>query len=201
MTKQTRYSDEELTLFKIQIELKLSKATNDLEFLQDQIQNAAEARDDKGDWMDDIAVGNDLEMLHSMAHRQRRHIQDLENALLRIRNKSYGVCVLTGELIDKRRLMAVPTTTKSLAAKTAAAAPVNKKEERKPQPTRKDQPNKIITRVIRKSTTSVKPPIVEPEEEDELYDDFLDGDSIDDDGLEEGIVFEPFDEDEVGTTY
>jgi len=114
-----RYSEAELEEFRQLLEHKLDEAKHNLQNLREQIIEITENAEDEhgGDWIDDSSVNNDVEMLNNMAIRQRRYIQDLENALIRIRNKSYGICAITGQLIDKRRLMAVPTTTKSLQAK------------------------------------------------------------------------------------
>lgn len=115
-----RYSDAELEEFRVVVEKKLELATEQLESLKEQILEMSEKTGDDhgGDWVDDSSINNDMEMLNNMAIRQKKYVQDLNNALLRINNKAYGICVITGELIDKRRLMAVPTTTKSLSAKT-----------------------------------------------------------------------------------
>lgn len=115
-----RYSDVELEEFRVVVETKLELASEQLESLKEQILEMSEKTGDDhgGDWVDDSSINNDMEMLNNMAIRQKKYVQDLNNALLRIKNKAYGVCVITGELIDKRRLMAVPTTTKSLSAKT-----------------------------------------------------------------------------------
>ena len=115
-----RYSEADLAEFKFAIEKKLDKAERQLTSLDLQIWDAAE-NNDRGDSMDSSANTNDLDMLQMMANRQRKYILDLKNALQRVHNKSYGICAITGELIDKRRLMAVPTTTKSLVGKVAAA--------------------------------------------------------------------------------
>ena len=117
-----RYSDEELEEFQVLIEKKLEQTEEQLKSLQDQIIEISENSSDEhgGDWVDDSSTNNDIEMLNNMAIRQRKYLEDLNNAMMRIRNKVYGVCVITGELIDKRRLLAVPTTTKSLTAKTDA---------------------------------------------------------------------------------
>ena len=116
----TRYSDEELEEFQALIEKKLQQTGEQLESLESQIMEISENSSDDhgGDWVDDSSTNNDIEMLNSMATRQRKYLVDLNNAMMRIRNKVYGVCVITGELIDKRRSLAVPTTTKSLTAKT-----------------------------------------------------------------------------------
>jgi RNA polymerase-binding transcription factor DksA len=178
--KVVRYSDAELAEFKQLIENKLAKAKEQLQVLQEQILEIAENTSDEhgGDWMDDSSTNNDMEMLNNMAIRQRRFIQDLENALIRIRNKVYGVCTVTGELIDKKRLLAVPTTTKSLAAKTQA--PVSRRplrdedddDENRPKKKPKPKEKKVISRVIKKSGSPVKPakPIdLDEEEEEEDY--------------------------------
>ncbi len=127
MSNTNRYSDRELELFKINIEQKKEKAENDLHFLLKQMENITEATS-KGDWKENTS-SSDLEMLSTMANRHRHHLQDLKNALIRIQNKNYGICSLTGELIDKRRLMAVPITTKSLAAKMQPPYPKKKTNE------------------------------------------------------------------------
>jgi RNA polymerase-binding transcription factor DksA len=124
-----RYSDDELAEFREIIEKKLAMAQEQLTSLREQIVEISENTGDEhgGDWVDDSSTNSDIEMLGNMAVRQQKYIQDLNNALLRIQNKVYGICVITGELIDKRRLRAVPTTTKSLTAKTD----IRRKEEQR----------------------------------------------------------------------
>lgn len=123
-TTTSRYSDAELAEFKEIIDKKLEKAKEEFTYLQEQIlEITANSGDDHGgDWMDDSTTNNDMEFLNNMAIRQRKYIQDLENALVRIRNRSYGICMVTGELIDKRRLRVVPTATKSVEVKNARPA-------------------------------------------------------------------------------
>lgn len=173
-----RYADEELNEFRLLIESKLEEAKKQLDTLQEQILEITEIAGDEhgGDWMDDSNVNNDVEMLNTMAIRQRKYIKDLENALVRIKNKTYGICVVTGELIDKRRLMAVPTTTKSVLAKNEEQKQAEEKtvvvptktpyiktddgeSEALPAPAPAAAPAtpKIITRVIRKSSSAPKP--------------------------------------------
>ncbi|MCS7035820.1 MAG: hypothetical protein RMJ33_04375 [Saprospiraceae bacterium] len=117
-----RYSDEELEEFRVLIMEKLAKAEEELAFTQKQIDELNEVgfHQQGGDWYDDSSAHADLELLQRMAQRQQRHIQDLKNALLRIQNKTYGVCTVTGKLIDKNRLRLVPHATKSLEGKTIA---------------------------------------------------------------------------------
>jgi RNA polymerase-binding transcription factor DksA len=120
-----RYSDEELEEFRQIIEKRLDKADNVIGELRGQIMDLTENVSDEhgGDWIDDSSINNEVEMLYDMMSRQQRYLNDLEHALIRIRNRSYGICSVTGALIDKRRLLAVPTTTKSLSAKISQQQP------------------------------------------------------------------------------
>jgi RNA polymerase-binding transcription factor DksA len=197
-----RYSDEELEEFKRVIQEKLSQAKTELDDLRGQILDITESLegDFGNDYMDDSSVVTDLEMLNNMAIRKRKYIQDLENALIRIKNKTYGICTITGELIDKKRLLAVPTTTKSLQGKALEHAPQQKTEtaetEEEETPKAKPAPptqGKIITRVIRKPTSPKPAPAVEDEDEDEFDEDAyipdlkrLNVDDVEDDIEDEG---------------
>lgn len=115
----SRYGDEDLKEFKEIIDAKLEKALNQYSNLKEQLKDITENNTD--DFAKDITdfstIQTEVEMLNNMVNHQRKYIKDLENALIRINNKSYGICVVTGELIDKKRLIAVPTTTKSIGAK------------------------------------------------------------------------------------
>ena len=113
--------------FQAIIEKKIEQTEQQLESLKEQIREISENTSDEhgGDWVDDSSISADIEMLNNMALRQQKYLRDLNNAMLRIKNKVYGICVVTRELIDKRRLLAVPTTTKSLTAKTD----IRRKEE------------------------------------------------------------------------
>lgn len=181
-----RYSDGELDEFREVILDRLRKAQEELDDLRSQILDITESLegDFGNDYMDDSSVASDLEMLNNMAIRKRKYIQDLENALIRIKNKTYGICTMTGELIDKKRLLAVPTTTKSLQGKAMEQTPTRigggKDEEeddteRAPRVTPPASTSKIITRVIRKSGSSNKPAVVDEEEEEDFGtgDDFI----------------------------
>ncbi|MDX1665903.1 MAG: TraR/DksA C4-type zinc finger protein [Saprospiraceae bacterium] len=187
-----RYSEAELAEFKSLIDNKLEKAKEQLDSLTAQIFEITENSDDEygSDWMDDTGINNDIEMLNDMAIRQRKFIRDLENALIRIRNKSYGICSVTGQLIDKKRLMAVPTTTKSLAVKLAppVQSPETVEEEEEdetPKEKKKPEARKIISRIIRKNS----PKKAESMEEEEFEDDFFD-DDFDSEADAEGIDFD-----------
>jgi RNA polymerase-binding transcription factor DksA len=183
-----RYSDEKLDAFKVLIEKKLVEAQEQLENLQAQIIEISENTDDEfgTDWMDDSSTSGNLEMLNNMAIRQRKFIQDLQNALLRIKNKTYGICTITGTLIAEERLRAVPTTTKSIVAKdTPASAAGRVKPASKPAAKAKkkeEEPKKIITKVIKSNsatTTKAKAAF----DEDDL-DGFDDLDDFNDDEFE-----------------
>ena len=67
--------------------------------------------------INESSLSYDRDYLSRMTDRQNRFIRDLESALLRIKNKTYGICSVTGQLISKQRLKAVPHTTKSIKAK------------------------------------------------------------------------------------
>jgi DnaK suppressor protein len=191
-TQTSRYSDAELLEFKTLITKKLDRAKSELAYYQEQITDANEAVNDD---YDDISEGagnmGDLEMLNNLAQRQRLFIQELEMALIRIHNKSYGICVITGEQIDKRRLLAAPTTTKSLAAKNALQAEANNPKQEKQDVEPKAKPQ-IITKVIRKTPTAVAA-VPEPEEDDFVMDDQFDE--------EEDPLFNAIDIDDIADDY
>jgi RNA polymerase-binding transcription factor DksA len=179
-----RYSDADLAEFQTLVEKKLEKAKEELGYLQDQILEITENSGDDhgGDWMDDSSTNNDIEFLNNMAIRQRKYIQDLENAIVRIKNKTYGICLITGQLIDKRRLIAVPTATKSVEAKNAEAIketikPTEKKAsgsldllEKLEKEEVISQP-KIITKVIRKPKNPPAKPVNVEDEDDLIFED------------------------------
>ena len=116
-TEKSRYSDEELEEFRVLLEDKLATAHQQLEFYLQQISELADNPDSKLKGLDDASSTMESERLYVNAARQRKHIQHLENALIRIKNKVYGVCRETGKLISKERLRAVPHATLSIAAK------------------------------------------------------------------------------------
>ena len=113
MSDKTRYSDEELQEFKELILQKLDKAQKEYDSLRGLINNT-----DGNDTADTSPTFKILEEGAStlskeeagqLAQRQKKFIQHLQNALIRIENKTYGICCETGELIPKERLRAVPT--------------------------------------------------------------------------------------------
>jgi RNA polymerase-binding transcription factor DksA len=112
-----RYSDDELSEFRALIEQKLLKAQRELNFYSTQLRDMSMNPDSKIKGLDDGALVGENELISSMAARQEKYIQHLENALVRIQNKLYGVCRATGQLIPKDRLRAVPHATLSIEAK------------------------------------------------------------------------------------
>ncbi|MCU0346030.1 MAG: TraR/DksA family transcriptional regulator [Saprospiraceae bacterium] len=114
---RTRYSDAELEEFRVIIIEKLEKAQLQLKYYLLQLTELADNEDAKIKNMDDAVGSVEREYVNSLAARQRNLIQHLDNALLRIQNKVYGVCRATGKLIAKERLLAVPHATLSMDAK------------------------------------------------------------------------------------
>jgi RNA polymerase-binding transcription factor DksA len=115
-----RYSDADLTEFREIITKKLDAAKKELAYLQGLITR----KDETGDMedarymtMEDGSVSMEREQLSQMASRQIQFIDHLEKAMMRIENKTYGICRVTGKLIDKARLRAVPHATLSIEAK------------------------------------------------------------------------------------
>lgn len=115
-----RYSDAELQEFRDLINKKLDTAKKELAYLQGLITRRDESGDlDEGRYMtmEDGSMSMEREQLSQMASRQIQFIDHLEKAIMRIENKTYGVCRVTGKLIDKARLRAVPHATLSIEAK------------------------------------------------------------------------------------
>jgi len=118
---KTRYSDSELQEFETLINEKLDKAQNELDYIKQSLTK-------KGDSGTGSTFGNvktledgadtaEKESLNQLAARQQKFIINLENALVRIKNGTYGICSVSGKLIGKERLKAVPHTTMSIEAK------------------------------------------------------------------------------------
>jgi RNA polymerase-binding transcription factor DksA len=117
--QKSRYSDKELEEFDQLIDQKLIVAREQLEFYLKQLEDMAENPDNKIKGLDDGLSSLESERISSMASRQQKLIQHLENAKIRIKNKVYGICRETGKLISKERLRAVPHATLSIEAKQA----------------------------------------------------------------------------------
>jgi len=115
-----RYSDAELVEFRELITKKLETAKKELAYLQGLITRKDEGGDmEDGRYMtmEDGSMSMEREQLSQMASRQIQFIDHLEKAMMRIENKTYGICRVTGKLIDKARLRAVPHATLSIEAK------------------------------------------------------------------------------------
>ncbi|HUR10271.1 MAG TPA: TraR/DksA C4-type zinc finger protein [Flavitalea sp.] len=116
-----RYSDSELTEFRELIQKKLDQAKKELAYLQGLITRKDEMGGDETEnrymTMEDGSMSMEREQLAQMASRQINYIDHLEKAMVRIENKTYGICRVTGKLIDKARLRAVPHATLSIEAK------------------------------------------------------------------------------------
>ncbi|MGZ3892492.1 MAG: TraR/DksA family transcriptional regulator [Bacteroidia bacterium] len=116
-----RYSDEELKEFKELISAKLHKSNSDYELLIESLSLKSDnGTNDTSPTFKLLEDAGDLftrEEMSNHAIRQRKYIEHLENALIRIENKTYGICTVTGKLISKERLRSVPHSTMCIDAK------------------------------------------------------------------------------------
>ena len=116
-----RYSDKELEAFKILILDKIKSAQHDLELIKsaymNDYTNGTEDTSPQFKAFDEGSAVNSKESNAQLAIRQEKFIRDLKNALIRVENKSYGVCRVTGKLINPKRLELVPHATLSIEAK------------------------------------------------------------------------------------
>jgi len=119
--EKTRYSPEELQEFKGIIEVKLEEARSDYELLKNSFSNKDDhGTDDTSPTFKLLEEGSDVlskEETGQLAARQKKFIENLEAALIRIQNNTYGICRVTGKLIPKERLRIVPHATLSIEAK------------------------------------------------------------------------------------
>src|ERR1700743_1259818 len=122
---KTRYSDTELDDFKKLIENKIRIAREELHELAASLSSSNSNGDDAaiaGKTLEDGSATYEKEQINQLAARQKKFIEQLEAALLRIQNKTYGICRSTGKLIPVERLRAVPHTTMSMEAKLKQAS-------------------------------------------------------------------------------
>jgi len=121
MGQKNRYNDENLQEFKELIEEKIAKAQHDLDLIRSAYMNDSNnGTDDTAPTFKAFEEGSQTmskEANTQLALRQEKFIRDLKNALIRIENKTYGVCRVTGKLINKERLKLVPHATLSIEAK------------------------------------------------------------------------------------
>ena len=119
--EKTRFSDKELKEFKEIILKKIDKAERDLDLLREQFANDKNnGTDDTSPQVKSFEEGSSVmskESNSQLAARQEKFIRDLKNALIRIENKTYGLCRVTGKLIEAERLKLVPHATMSMEAK------------------------------------------------------------------------------------
>lgn len=120
---RTRYSENELKEFEIIINEKLQAAKNELNELKKSItkggDTGADITNNSTKVLEDGADTMEKENMNQLAARQQKFINNLENALIRIKNGTYGICIDSGKLISKERLKAVPHTMHSIEAKLA----------------------------------------------------------------------------------
>ena len=118
---KNKYSDEELEKFKVLIEEKIEKAKKDLELLKSTYMNDGNnGTEDTSPTFKAFEEGSETmskEANTQLALRQEKFIRDLKSDLIRIENKTYGICRVTGKLIKKERLILVPHATLSIEAK------------------------------------------------------------------------------------
>ncbi len=119
---RSRYSEGELKEFEALIQTKLQKAKDEFKLLKDTLNRTNDEGTDATSGgntkvLEDGAETAEKENLSQLAARQLKYITNLENALVRIKNGTYGICTVTGKLISKERLIAVPHTTQSIEAK------------------------------------------------------------------------------------
>ena len=120
MSEKLRYSREELEEFNELLQSKLTRAQNEFNHLMGSIKKTASGSDGNFNRIRTLEDGADVlekEQLNQLAARTRKYIKQLEDALVRIKNGTYGICVDTGKLISKERLRAVPHTQHSIEAK------------------------------------------------------------------------------------
>ncbi len=121
MDNTVRYSDKDLADFKELIKEKIQKAQHDLELIKSAYMNdhnnGTEDTSPTFKAFDEGSAVMSKESNSQLAIRQEKFIRDLKNALIRIKNKTYGVCRVTGKLINKKRLALVPHATLSIEAK------------------------------------------------------------------------------------
>lgn len=117
MATKNRYTQKELDEFQLIVDQKLEKAKEELDYYRKQIEELAESPEGKAKGLGDGLGIVETERMYKMASRQRKLISHLENAKVRIINKTYGICRETGNLISKERLKLVPHATLSIQAK------------------------------------------------------------------------------------
>ncbi|MEM9528088.1 MAG: TraR/DksA C4-type zinc finger protein [Bacteroidota bacterium] len=147
-----RYSDADLAKFAERIKSEYALAKSELQSLRDQVSELSETMSEGfgADMGEDSSSVSQMELLNEQVLRKRDAVQALQNAMLRIKNKVYGVCSVTGKLIDRQRLDAVPTTTKSVEGMRLEASgqlDLTAQDIARRAVERKEGPNKIISKI------------------------------------------------------
>lgn len=121
MAEKTRYSADELKEFEELILEKIEKAKSELNYIKSSLNKTSETGIGNSfgtvKTLEDGAETAEKESLNQLAARQQKFLNNLEKALIRIKNGTYGICIDTGNLISKERLRAVPHTMHSIEAK------------------------------------------------------------------------------------
>ncbi len=157
-----RYSDEDLAEFAKRIKSDYQDAKQQLKLLQGQVKELSETMSQNfgADMGEDSGTVSQMELLNEQVLRQRDHVTALQNAMLRIKNKVYGSCAVTGKLIDRERLAAVPTTTKSVEGMRLEASgqlDITAADVARRAAERREGPNKIVSRVKKPPPPPRKP--------------------------------------------
>jgi RNA polymerase-binding transcription factor DksA len=116
MSKDNRYTQEELDKFREFVDKKLARAREDFEYMQKQINEMGmnSDGDHSSDYIDGSAAHMDIQRMNEMAKRHLMTIEELEEAKVRIRQGTYGICSVSGEKIDPKRLRLVPGAKRSV---------------------------------------------------------------------------------------
>lgn len=147
-----RYSEKDLAQFGERIKKDYQQAKLELKMLRDQVSELSETMSEGfgADMGEDSSSVSQMELLNEQVLRKRDLIQDLQNAMLRIKNKVYGTCSVTGKLIDRQRLEAIPTTTKSVEGMRLEASgqlDITAQDIARRAVERREGPNKIISKI------------------------------------------------------
>lgn len=147
-----RYSEDDLAQFAERIKADYQSAKKELKVLQDQVKDLSETMSQNfgADMGEDSGSVSAMELLNEQVLRKRNDVTSLQNAMLRIKNKVYGTCAVTGKLIDRERLAAIPTTTKSLEGMRLEASgqlDITAADIARRQAERREGPNKIVSKI------------------------------------------------------
>ena len=157
-----RYSDEDLAGFAEKIKAEYKIAKEDLELLRSQVKELSNTMSENfgADMGEDSGSVSQLELLREQVLRKRDDVQALQNAMLRVKNKVYGVCAVTGNLIDRTRLEAIPTATKSVEGMRMEASgelDLTAADVARRAAERREGPNKIVSRIKKPPPPPRKP--------------------------------------------